>query len=91
MARAHGVSPQQVTLAWELAQAPVVVPIPGASRPETIVDSLKAAELQLSADELRVSTAADRAVDVLVIVGDGEAPERLHSRPAMSSVPHPAT
>ncbi len=52
VARAHGVSPQQVTLAWELAQAPVVVPIPGASRPETIVDSLKAAELQLSADEL---------------------------------------
>lgn len=52
VARAHGVSPQQVTLAWELAQAPVVVPIPGASRPETIVDSLKAAEVQLSADEL---------------------------------------
>ena len=52
VARAHGVSPQQVTLAWELAQAPVVVPIPGATRPETIVDSLKAAELQLSADEL---------------------------------------
>ena len=52
VARARGVSPQQVTLAWELAQAPVVVPIPGATRPETIVDSLKAAELQLSADEL---------------------------------------
>ena len=52
VARAHGVSPQQVTLAWGLAQAPVVVPIPGASRPETILDSLQAAELQLSADEL---------------------------------------
>ena len=52
VARAHGVSPQQVTLAWELTRAPVVVPIPGASRPETILDSLKAAELELSADEL---------------------------------------
>jgi len=52
VARAHGVSPQQVTLAWELAQAPVVVPIPGATRPETILDSLRAADLELTADEL---------------------------------------
>ena len=52
VARDHGVSPQQVALAWELAKAPVVVPIPGSSRPETILDSLEAAELQLSEDEL---------------------------------------
>ena len=31
----HGVSPQQVALAWMLAKSPVVVPIPGSSRPET--------------------------------------------------------
>ncbi|MGI8574397.1 MAG: aldo/keto reductase [Egibacteraceae bacterium] len=48
----HGVSPHQVALAWELAQAPVVIPIPGASRPETITDSLKAAGLKLSEDQL---------------------------------------
>jgi aryl-alcohol dehydrogenase-like predicted oxidoreductase len=29
-----------------------VIPIPGASRPETILDSLAAAELTLSDDEL---------------------------------------
>ena len=52
VARAHGVSPQQVTVAGELAQAPVVVPIPGATRPETILDSLRAADLELTADEL---------------------------------------
>ena len=39
IAAAHGVSPQQVTLAWLLAKAPVVIPIPGASRPESIIDS----------------------------------------------------
>ena len=33
IADAHGVSPQQVTLAWMLALAPVVIPIPGASLP----------------------------------------------------------
>ena len=52
VADAHGVSPQQVTLAWMLAKAPVVIPIPGASRPESIIDSARAGELVLSADEL---------------------------------------
>jgi aryl-alcohol dehydrogenase-like predicted oxidoreductase len=51
-ARGHGVSPQQVALAWLLSLSPVVIPIPGASRPESIRDSVQAAELRLSADEL---------------------------------------
>jgi aryl-alcohol dehydrogenase-like predicted oxidoreductase len=54
-----GVSPQQVALAWELAQSPVVIPIPGASRPGSIADSAEAAELELSADQLgRLNDAA---------------------------------
>jgi aryl-alcohol dehydrogenase-like predicted oxidoreductase len=52
-ADAHGVSPQQVALAWLLSLSPVVIPIPGASRPESIRDSVQAVELELSADELR--------------------------------------
>jgi aryl-alcohol dehydrogenase-like predicted oxidoreductase len=52
-ARAHGVSPQQVALAWLLALSPVMIPIPGASRPESIQDSVKAAGLELTADERR--------------------------------------
>jgi hypothetical protein len=52
VARARGVSPQQVCLAWLLAKAPVVIPIPGSSRPETILDSAAAAELDLTAEEL---------------------------------------
>jgi aryl-alcohol dehydrogenase-like predicted oxidoreductase len=52
VARAHDVSPQRVALAWELALAPVVVPIPGASRPESIEDSVQAVDLELSADEV---------------------------------------
>jgi aryl-alcohol dehydrogenase-like predicted oxidoreductase len=47
-----GVSPQRVALAWELALAPNVIPIPGASRPETIKDSLAAADLELSDEQL---------------------------------------
>ena len=52
VAEAHGVSSQQVALAWELAKAAVVIPIPGSSRPETILDSVAAARLRLGGDEL---------------------------------------
>ena len=52
VAEVLGVSAQQVALAWELAKAPVVIPIPGASRPETITDSLAAATLRLSEGDL---------------------------------------
>ena len=37
---------------------PTVIPIPGSSRPETITDSLRAAELSLSADELQAISRA---------------------------------
>jgi aryl-alcohol dehydrogenase-like predicted oxidoreductase len=52
IASAHQVSPQQVCVAWELALSPVMIPIPGASRPESILDSVAAVELRLSDDEL---------------------------------------
>ncbi|BEP14149.1 aldo/keto reductase [Acidothermaceae bacterium B102] len=52
VAEAHGVSAQQVCLAWMLAKSPHVVPIPGSSRPETIRDSAQAVDLTLSEAEL---------------------------------------
>lgn len=58
IADAHGVSPQQVTLAWELALGEHVVPIPGASRPESIIDSALAMGLELTADDLAALNAA---------------------------------
>lgn len=52
VADARGISPQQAVLAWELALADVVVPIPGASRPSSILDSAGAAEIELTAEEM---------------------------------------
>lgn len=52
VADARGVSAQQVALAWELAQSPVVIPIPGAKRPQSISDSAAAADLELTSEEL---------------------------------------
>ncbi|MEU4236363.1 aldo/keto reductase [Actinoplanes sp. NPDC026619] len=47
-----GVSPQRVCLAWHLSKSPVVVPIPGASRPASIQDSAAASDLDLTASDL---------------------------------------
>ena len=52
IAAARGVSYQQVVLAWELAKGDHVFVIPGAHRPETILDSLHAGDLELTPDEL---------------------------------------
>ena len=57
VAKSHDVSPQRVALAWELALAPVVIPIPGASRPESIRDSAAAADLELTAEQIALLSA----------------------------------
>ncbi|MER7945186.1 aldo/keto reductase [Streptomyces sp. NPDC094458] len=52
VADARGVSPQQIVLAWLLSRSPLMVPVPGASRPASIQDSAEAAELVLTEAEL---------------------------------------
>src|SRR3954462_14426219 len=59
VAQAHDASPQQVCLAWMLAKAPNVIPIPGSSRPETIRSSVAAADLELTTEELERLDSAD--------------------------------
>ncbi|GGS31984.1 MULTISPECIES: aldo/keto reductase [Actinokineospora] len=53
-----GVSPQRVCLAWMLAKSPVVIPIPGASRPESITDSAAAATVELTPAHIATLNAA---------------------------------
>jgi aryl-alcohol dehydrogenase-like predicted oxidoreductase len=47
VAEAHGASPHRVVLAWLLARSPVMIPIPGTSRPESAADSARAPLLRL--------------------------------------------
>jgi aryl-alcohol dehydrogenase-like predicted oxidoreductase len=58
VAAKHGVSPQQVALAWELGKSPVVIPIPGASRVESVLDSVAATDLELDDEDLAKLDAA---------------------------------
>ena len=86
----HHVSPQQVALAWELSQAPVVIPIPGASRPESIQDSVLAADLLLGPEELaaarRELTSAERILERRERVGREE--HEPHQLDAGRRLPH---
>ncbi|MGH7436644.1 MAG: aldo/keto reductase [Polyangiaceae bacterium] len=51
-AKKRGLSPHRLVIAWMLAKSPVVIPIPGARRSESIVDSAGAAGVGLSAADL---------------------------------------
>ena len=51
VATAHGVSPQQVAVAWLLAHSPAMVPIPGTSKIAHADDNLDAAWLELTEHE----------------------------------------
>ena len=51
VAAERDVTPQRICLAWLLAKSPHVIPIPGSSRPETIQDSARAVDVDLTRDE----------------------------------------
>jgi aryl-alcohol dehydrogenase-like predicted oxidoreductase len=48
LAREAGVTPAQLALAWLLAQADDIVPIPGTKRVKYLEENAKAAEIRLS-------------------------------------------
>ncbi|MGH3367453.1 MAG: aldo/keto reductase [Nocardioidaceae bacterium] len=58
VAQKYDVSPQRVCLAWMLAKAPNVIPIPGASKPTSVYDSAAASTLTLAVDDLATLDAA---------------------------------
>lgn len=53
IAKERQVTPYQVMIAWHLAQGPCVIPIPGASRAESIRSSVEAVEIELNGWELQ--------------------------------------
>lgn len=52
IAAERDVSPQRVALAWALGKSDCVIPIPGASRPASVLDSVQALQLELTAAEV---------------------------------------
>ncbi|MEU4478782.1 oxidoreductase [Micromonospora sp. NPDC023966] len=52
VARAHGVTPAQVRLAWTLRQGPNVLAIPGTGNPAHLAENVAAGALRLTDDDL---------------------------------------
>lgn len=52
MADSKGASPYALTIAWHLHQFPTAMPIPGASKASSILDSLKGLEIALTETEV---------------------------------------
>jgi len=52
IAEEKGVSAYALTIAWHLNQFPTSIPIPGASRADSILDSLSGAAITLSSEEI---------------------------------------
>lgn len=53
VARRYAASTMQVALAWLLARSPVMLPIPGTSKVDHLVENIAAASMSLSADDMR--------------------------------------
>ena len=53
IAERKSATPAQVALAWVLAQKPWIVPIPGTTKLHRLEENIAAAELELTADDLR--------------------------------------
>jgi aryl-alcohol dehydrogenase-like predicted oxidoreductase len=79
VAAAKGATAAQVALAWVLAQRPWIVPIPGTTKLHRLEENLAAAELELTAEDLR---GIDEAAAQITVQGERypEATQRLIDR-----------
>lgn len=71
-------SAHRVALAWLLAHGSNVIPVPGSTRPETIVDSMAAIDLRLDIDQLQL-------LDATVAEGTSQYPDDMPEHPTLRS------
>jgi aryl-alcohol dehydrogenase-like predicted oxidoreductase len=79
VAARKGATPAQIALAWVLAQRPWIVPIPGTTKLARLEENLAAADLELTAEELREIDAATSRIEVQG-ARYGEASQRMVDR-----------
>ena len=57
-------TPAQIALAWLLVQKPWIVPIPGTTKPERLIENTGAVSVVLSPDELNDIEQAARNIEI---------------------------
>jgi aryl-alcohol dehydrogenase-like predicted oxidoreductase len=60
-------TPAQIALAWDLAQKPWIVPIPGTTKVHRMKENVASASIDLTADDLRK---IDGALQKITVQGD---------------------
>ncbi len=53
VAKEHDATPYQIAIAWLLAKSPAIIPIPGASRVESIASSVQALDIKLKDTDIQ--------------------------------------
>lgn len=71
--RTRGATSAQIALAWLLAKAAFIVPIPGTTKPAHLEENLRASGLTLTANEM---SELEASVSRIEIVGDRYPPEQ---------------
>jgi len=87
-AKRKGVTPAQLALAWVMAQKPWIVPIPGTTRMDHLLEDIAAADVSFTAAELQAFTGELNAIPVhglrlrdgLLQMSGQEAPLKEQSR-----------
>lgn len=64
IAASKGVTPGQISLAWLLAQKPWIVPIPGTTKLHRMEENIAAADITLTATEVRQLTEASSKIEI---------------------------
>jgi aryl-alcohol dehydrogenase-like predicted oxidoreductase len=64
IAKKKNATSAQIALAWLLAQKPWIVPIPGTTKLHRLEENLKAADVELTSDDLREITQAASKIEV---------------------------
>jgi aryl-alcohol dehydrogenase-like predicted oxidoreductase len=65
--RTRGMTSAQVALAWLLAKAPFIVPIPGTTKQAHLYENLHTLDFTLSAGDI---AELERAVETIPVIGD---------------------
>ncbi|HEX5238118.1 MAG TPA: aldo/keto reductase [Sphingomicrobium sp.] len=87
VAAEKGATPAQVALAWLLAQRPYIVPIPGTTKLHRLEENIGAANLELTAEDLRqidegaseIEPEGDRYAPAQMAMVGREAPEKAEA------------
>jgi aryl-alcohol dehydrogenase-like predicted oxidoreductase len=75
-AKVLGITPAQLALAWLLARAPHIIPIPGTRKLDRLDENIAATSIKLSADDLA-------AIDAIAPIGAAAGPRYPAERMAM--------